>query len=299
MVETDASDKGIGAVLQQNGYPIAFVSRALVLKNQGLSTYEKESLAILMVVDHWRPYLQTIEFIIQTDQQSLIFLDDRRLNIYRQQKALTKLMDVQYKICYKKGTSNSAADALSRVSHSPDAELLSLSVAQPVWLQQLQESYVKDEKAKKMFAELTLHSPQGYFQLVQGIIKFKNRIWLGHSPQLQQQVMQALHCSPIGGHSGSLFTYIRIKKLFFWAHMKTQIQEFVASCSVCQQAKTEKVAYPGLLQPLSVPDQAWQVVTLDFFKDFLCLHLTIVCWWWWTSFLNTHILSNCLAHLQH
>ena len=53
VVETDASDKGIRAILQQDGHPIAFVSRALGPKNQGLSTYEneslkKESLAILM-----------------------------------------------------------------------------------------------------------------------------------------------------------------------------------------------------------------------------------------------------------
>lgn len=48
--------------------------------------------------------------------------------------------------------------------------------------------------------------------------------------------------------------------------MKRQIQEFVASCTVCQQAKTEKVAYPGLLQPLPVPDHAWQVVTMDFIE---------------------------------
>jgi hypothetical protein len=123
-VETDASDKGIGAILQQEGHPIAYFSRSLGPKNQGLSTYEKESLAILMAVDHWRTYLQPAEFIIQTDQKSLIHLDDQKLNSYWQQKALTKLLGLQYRICYKKGTTNKAVDALSRRVQDETSETL-------------------------------------------------------------------------------------------------------------------------------------------------------------------------------
>lgn len=70
VVETDASEKGIGVVLHQQGHPIAYVSRALGPKNQGLSTYEKECLAILLAVDHWRHYLIQAEFEIRTDQRS-------------------------------------------------------------------------------------------------------------------------------------------------------------------------------------------------------------------------------------
>jgi hypothetical protein len=79
-VETDASAKGIGAVLQQQGHPIAFVSKALGTKAQGLSTYEKERLAILMAVDYWRHYLQSTPFIILTNQKCLTHLDDQRLS---------------------------------------------------------------------------------------------------------------------------------------------------------------------------------------------------------------------------
>jgi hypothetical protein len=50
-IETDASNFGVGAVLLQNGHPLAFLSRALGPKNQGLSAYEKEYMAILIAVE--------------------------------------------------------------------------------------------------------------------------------------------------------------------------------------------------------------------------------------------------------
>jgi hypothetical protein len=61
MVETYASDIGIGAVLMQH---------------KQLSIYEKEFLALIMAVEKWRPYLQHQEFIIRTDHKSLIYLTE-------------------------------------------------------------------------------------------------------------------------------------------------------------------------------------------------------------------------------
>lgn len=66
-IETDASHYGVGAVLLQDGHPLAFLSRALGPKNQGLSAYEKEYMAILIAVEQWCSYLQLGEFIIFTD----------------------------------------------------------------------------------------------------------------------------------------------------------------------------------------------------------------------------------------
>lgn len=79
-IETDASASGTGLVLAQDGHPLAYLSQALGPKSCGLSTYEKEYMAVLMAVQQWRSYLQLAEFIIYTDQQSLVHLMDQRLH---------------------------------------------------------------------------------------------------------------------------------------------------------------------------------------------------------------------------
>jgi hypothetical protein len=88
-LEIDASTYGVGAVLTQQGHPLAFISKALGPRNRGLSTYEKEYIAILVVVDQWHHYLQCGGFTIFIDQKSLIHLNEQRLHMPWQQKVFT------------------------------------------------------------------------------------------------------------------------------------------------------------------------------------------------------------------
>ena len=102
VLETDASGKGIGAVLMQQGRPIAYYSSALCPRNAALSTYEKEALAILEALKRWRHYLLGRELIIKTDQQSLKFITDQKIIEGVQHKLMMKLLEFNFKIQYKK-----------------------------------------------------------------------------------------------------------------------------------------------------------------------------------------------------
>lgn len=83
IIETDACDQGIGAVLMQHEQPVAYLSKAFTEAHKHLSSYEKEFLALIMAVKKWRPYLQGQEFIIKTDHKSLSYLIEQKCIGYR------------------------------------------------------------------------------------------------------------------------------------------------------------------------------------------------------------------------
>ena len=89
---------------------------------------------------------------------------------------------------------------------------------------------------------------------------------MGADAALHTKIIQAFHDSPLGGHSGFPVTYRRIRQLFRWACMKLVVKNYVQHCTVCQQVKLERVPYPGLLQPLPIPDLPWEMVTMDFIE---------------------------------
>jgi hypothetical protein len=129
VLECDASGKGIDAVLMQEGRPLAFTNKQLSERNPGKPIYEKEMLAILYVVDLWRPYLLGQRFQIKTDHQSLKYFLEQCISSPEKQKWVTKLFGYDYGIIYKKGKDNVVADKLSRKYE--EGSLFSLSFIVP------------------------------------------------------------------------------------------------------------------------------------------------------------------------
>lgn len=176
-----------------------------------------------------------------------------------QHKLLLKLLGLNYKVEYKQGKLNRVADALSRAHHSK--QVLAISTVVPTWLNQV----VQDTNCADMITKLSIDSQAiPNFTLSNGLLRYKEKLFIGSNGTLRQQLLDSFHNSDLGGHSGERATYQRVKLHFHWPKMKQQVIELVKSCLVCQKNKSEHVPYPGLLQPLPIPEQAWTHISMDF-----------------------------------
>ena len=112
---------------------------------------------------------------------------------------------------------------------------------------------------------ITSPNAKGY-SLDKGVIRFKNKLWVAQNSALQTKIITAFHASAIGGHSGVQATYHRINKLFHWKGLKVAVEDFIKQCQICQQAKHLNTSPAGLLQPLPIPEGAWQDLSMDFIE---------------------------------
>jgi hypothetical protein len=160
-----------------------------------------------------------------------------------QQKVFTKLLGLQYKILYKQGSYNRVADALFRKSH-PESQCSTISTVTPKWIEEVISSYAMDDFTSALVAKLSIDlGAAPNYSLNNGLLRYKNRIWIGANHDLQLKLLHACHYSPLGGHFGIPVTHMRMKKLFAWKGMKKVVHQFVKECITCQQVNQTEPNY--------------------------------------------------------
>ncbi|GKA52116.1 transposon ty3-G gag-pol polyprotein [Tanacetum coccineum] len=225
VVETDASGIGIGAVLQQEGHPIAYLSKTLAPNHHSLSTYKKEFQAVLMDLDKWRDHLLDRHFKIKTDDLSLKYLLNQRLTTSFQTKWLPKLLGFDYEISYNKGTKNIVADALSRINSGSKLNAM--------------------------------------YQWEGGVLKRKGKLVVGKDEQLRTPIVQHYHADAVGGHSRTLLLHIGWDLCSIGKGCIRQSRNLSES-DVFQRSKSDLAAYTGLLQPFPILKRIWGDISMDF-----------------------------------
>ncbi|KAG6402647.1 hypothetical protein SASPL_134849 [Salvia splendens] len=266
-LETDASDVGIGAVLLQDEHPLAFYSKKLGLRRRSASTYHKELYAIVEAVQKWRQYLLGREFVIRSDQKSLKELLQQVVQTPDQHFYIRKLMGFKFRIEYKQGSTNRAADALSRVEML-ETETASLFTALahplPAIFDKLRRETTSSPKLKQIVASISDGTAPSHLSYCDGLIYYNRRVYVDASSPSRLDLLHEHHSTLTAGHPGVERTFRRLAMSFFWPKMRKDVEKFVATCVDCQTTKYSTQKPAGLLQPLPIPSKVWEDVSMDF-----------------------------------
>ncbi|CAI7846074.1 unnamed protein product [Closterium sp. NIES-53] len=260
VIEADASDQAVGAVLMQDQgkglQPIAYLSKKLHGAEINYPIHDKEALAIITAFKTWRCYLEGRKTTVYTDHCSLKYLKTQPTLSRRQVRWIDFLeTHFDYDIVYKPGHKNKA-DALSRPGHVAAIQIEGMN---PLLKGLFTHGYTIDP-------EIPLAKKKKLLQWDHDVAlrKGSTKIWVPNYPPLWQLLLEEFHDVLYAGHFGSNKTLAGIAKVYYWPHMANDVQKFVTSCDTCQRMKSSKQKKAGLLQPLPVPEQPWQVVSLDF-----------------------------------
>ncbi|GBG66253.1 hypothetical protein CBR_g57855 [Chara braunii] len=147
VVTTDASQYGIGVVLQQddgNGYrPVEFMSARMPCEKVADSTYERELYALRQALDHWKHYLLGRHFKVYSDHETLRWLKTQAKMTPKLTKWAAEIDQFDFELKPVKGKYNVVADALSRRSDYFGAVVHYLDIGRDLQ-EKVRQAYAQD-----------------------------------------------------------------------------------------------------------------------------------------------------------
>lgn len=264
IVVTDASEFAIGAVLIQDEEPVAYESRKLSPAEKNYTTHDKEMLAIIYALKTWRHYLLGSEFEVFTDHRSLThFFDQKDLN-KRQVRWTEVLSEYNVKIVYKTGKAVLAADSLSR---RPDYEICNIDLVQDDLLNEIKNLYEEDKKTSLLIHQV---NEKEYSTLKKGykvnnnMLYMNDRLYIPKNKALYKKIISTHHDNCFSGHFGVEKTYELLSRSYYWPSMKESLINYISTCDTCQRHKASNEKKSGFLSSNRIPDQPWEVVSIDF-----------------------------------
>ena len=302
-IYTDASDFQLGAVIMQEGKPLAFYSRKLTQAQRNYTTSEKELLSIVETLKEFRNILLGYKLEIFTDHKNLTFekeqSDSQRLQRWR---SLINEFDIELK--YIKGEANIVADAISRLPvalHEPapspkdlenaTCQLLGITdllvseandsfvideddivfplSPQIVEVEQKLELNTDNEQAIELKAALSKSDSKWKYQEVEGIkiIHFNDKIYVPKS--LRKRVLNWYHhylCHPGGDRLSSTLLQVCV-----WKGITSQARKLCKECPTCQKFKSRTKKYGHLAAKEPEILEPWHTVCVDLIGTYTIL----------------------------
>nr|AAA50456.1 gag, pol and env protein precursor [Caenorhabditis elegans] len=269
MIYTDASRKGIGAVLAQEGpdgqqHPIAFASKALSPAETRYHITDLEALAMMFALRRFKTIIYGTAITVFTDHKPLISLLKGSPLADRLWRWSIEILEFDVKIVYLAGKANAVADALSRGGCPPNEleeeqtkELTSIVNAiqtelpdildSSCWLERLKG---EDEGWKEVIAALEGGKTKGtfkivgieseisleYYKIVGGVLKNTEIEEQSRSvvpEKIRTPLLKELHEGMLAGHFGIKKMWRMVHRKFYWPQMRVCVENCVRTCAKC------------------------------------------------------------------
>ena len=275
ILDTDASDRGLGAVLSQvqvgKERVIAYAARALSKAERNYSTTRKELLALVWGTEHFETYLYGRRFLARTDHSALQWLKNFKNPRGQVARWLERLSDFDFEVEHRSGQLHGNADGLSRLTwesttfaeqdedavliHSVNVEPLSresikATLKQDPVLSQVVDWLKTGVRPARCDVEgggrklLSYWSQWGRLLLRDGLVLRRWENEKTGQEVYQQiclpdsfvpQVLHVLHNSPSAGHLGVSKTLEKVRRRFYWHGMREDVENHIRKCGPCAE----------------------------------------------------------------
>lgn len=272
IVQTDASDYGLGAVLSQTHEDadgervVSYISRSLTKNERKFSTTEKECLAVVWAIEKFRPYIEATRFTVITDHFALQWLNTLKDPSGRLARWSVRLQQYDFNIIHRRGKDNIVPDALSR--SVPVIDIVAAN--NPIFTDIKDDWYTrmcKNVKDKPLNFPMWRYDDHNLFK------KCKNQYpgidnplydWKIVVPKSHRKnVIIENHNNPTSGHCGVFKTYHRICNNYYWPKAKADVTSYIKSCRTCQANKAEQQAPAGLMTGRPNVRRPWELLCID------------------------------------
>ena len=271
VVMTDASLLASGGVLMQrddNGdlHPCAYLSQTFSPAECNYDIYDRELLAVIHALDHWRHYLQGTPHPVTllTDHKNLTYFRQPQKLSCRQARWMMFLQDFDLHFVHVPGTAMGPGDALSHLpnpdlsSDNTDVTLLPddlfISVIDTALVDKITSSSLTDPLVVTALQNLSTgsplfpHSSLSDWHFDGSRLYFKNCLYVPASAC--HDLVSSVHTSLASGHGGFFCTYSLLSHDYWWPGMSSFVRRFVTGCALCQQMKVNTHLMTPALSPL-------------------------------------------------
>jgi len=283
-LEVDASNYAIGATLNQQDelncwHLVAYYSTTLSETERNYDIYDKELLAVVKSLRHWRTYLAGAphQIVIHTDHSNLLYWKEPRKISRRIAREFQELQEYNFVLKHVAGTKNARADALSRqpdyntgeedndnVIVLPSQVFVNLASSEPIeetdTCSKINMSNLANEETIKKWANMyQLHQEHNTWWKEDALV-------VASDNNLKRGVISAFHDPPYRGHPGIGNTIALLKQNYWWPNLKKDVEEYVKGCATCQANKINTHHQKPHLYPITTNPEAqpFEVVTMDF-----------------------------------